>query len=130
MMAIKTRKIGQEITAIVGGKPISPVTAVPGGQSRGITTDQQAELLSKAKEATELIEKGIESTVPLFTQYSDAIELLGPVESHFAALTNNGDLSYYEGNVKVIDSEGNPVTEFSPVDYLDYIEEKSNHGPI
>ncbi|HHT18365.1 MAG: Ni/Fe hydrogenase subunit alpha [Euryarchaeota archaeon] len=124
MMAIKTRKIGQEITAIVGGKPISPVTAVPGGQSRGITTDQQAELLSKAKEATELIEKGIESTVPLFTQYSDAIELLGPVESHFAALTNNGDLSYYEGNVKVIDSEGNPVTEFSPVDYLDYIEEK------
>ena len=124
MMAIKTRKIGQEITAIVGGKPISPVTAVPGGQSRGITTDQQAELLSKAKNAMELIEKGIESTAPLFTQYSDAIELLGPVESHFVALTNNGNLSYYEGNVKVVDSEGNPVTEFSPVDYLDYIEEK------
>ncbi|HHY00353.1 MAG TPA: Ni/Fe hydrogenase subunit alpha [Methanothermobacter sp.] len=124
MMAIKTRKIGQEITAIVGGKPISPVTAVPGGQSRGITTDQQAELLSKAKNAMELIEKGIESTAPLFTQYSDAIELLGPVESHFVALTNNGNLSYYEGNVKVVDSEGNLVTEFSPVDYLDYIEEK------
>lgn len=124
MMAIKTRKIGQEITAIVGGKPISPVTAVPGGQSRGITTDQQSELLSKAKNAMELIEKGIESTAPLFTQYSDAIELLGPVESHFVALTNNGNLSYYEGNVKVVDSEGNPVTEFSPVDYLDYIEEK------
>lgn len=124
MMAIKTRKIGQEITATVGGKPISPVTAIPGGQSRGLTTDQQADLLSKSKEAIELVEKGIEATKPLFTQYSDAIELLGPIETHFAALTNNGDLTYYDGDVKVIDAAGNPVTEFAPVDYLDYIEEK------
>lgn len=123
-MAIQTRKIGQEITATVGGKPISPVTAIPGGQSRGITSAQQADLLAKSKNAMELIEKGIEATKPLFTQYSEAIELLGPVESHFAALTNNGDISYYDGNVKAIDSAGNQVHEFAPVDYLDYIEEK------
>ena len=47
MMAIKTRKIGQEITAIVGGKPISPVTAIPGGQSRGITSDTTSTVTRK-----------------------------------------------------------------------------------
>ena len=125
MMAIKTRKIGQEITAIVGGKPISPVTAIPGGQSRGITTEQQAQLLAKSKEAIELVEKGFEVAKPLFTQYAEAIELLGPVETHFAALTKNGgDLSYYDGDVKVIDPAGNSVFEFAPESYLDYIEEK------
>ncbi len=125
MMAIKTRKIGQEITGIVGGKPISPVTAIPGGQSRGITSEQQADLLAKAKNAVELVGQGFEVAKPLFTKYAEAIELLGPVETHFGALTKNGgDISFYDGDVKVIDAAGNPVHEFAPIDYLDYIEEK------
>lgn len=125
MMAIKTRKIGQQITAIVGGKPISPVTAVPGGMSRGLTSDQQADLLGKAKEAIGLVEKGIEVAKPLFSKYAEAIELLGPVETHFGALTKNGgDISFYDGNVKIIDPSGNLVNEFAPEDYLNYIEEK------
>jgi len=125
MMAIKTRKIGQQITATVGGKPISPVTAVPGGMSRGLTSDQQADLLGKAKEAIGLVEKGIEVAKPLFTKYAEAIELLGPIETHFGALNKNGgDISFYDGNMKVIDPSGNPVHEFAPEDYLNYIEEK------
>lgn len=125
MMAIKTRKIGQQITAAVGGKPISPVTAVPGGMSRGLTSEQQADLLGKAKEAIGLIGQGFEVAKPLFTQYAEAIELLGPVETHFGALTKNGgDISFYDGDVKVIDPAGNSVHEFAPEDYLNYIEEK------
>lgn len=124
-MAIQTRKIGQEITAVVGGKPISPVTAVPGGQSRGLSPGQQADLLAKANTAVELVEKGLEVAKPLFEQYSEAIELLGPIETHFGALTNNGgDISFYDGDVKVIDPAGNTVHQFGSSDYLDYIEEK------
>ncbi|MGZ4857886.1 MAG: Ni/Fe hydrogenase subunit alpha [Methanobacteriaceae archaeon] len=124
MMAIKTRKIGQEITAIVGGKPISPVTAIPGGQSKGITPENRDKLLSESKAAVELIEKGVEVAKPLFAQYSEAIETLGPVESHFGAITNNGNIEFYDGPAKVIDKTGNTVYEFAANDYLDYIEEK------
>lgn len=125
MTAIKTRKIGQEITGIVGGKPISPVTAIPGGQSRGITSEQQSELLAKAKDAVGLVEKGVEVAKPLFAKYADEIELLGSVETHFGALTKNGgDLTFYDGDVKVIDATGNSVHEFAPESYLEYIEEK------
>jgi F420-non-reducing hydrogenase large subunit len=124
MMAIKTRKIGQEITGAVGGKPISPVTAIPGGQSRGITSEQQAKLLSKAKDAIGLIEQGVEVAKPLFAQYSEAIEALGPVESHFGAITNGGSIEFYDGPAKIIDKSGNQVYEFAASDYLDYIEEK------
>ena len=48
-MAIDTRKIGQEITRVVGGKPISPVTAIPGGQSKGITEEERINLLTQAQ---------------------------------------------------------------------------------
>jgi F420-non-reducing hydrogenase large subunit len=123
-MAIDTRKIGQYITSVVGGKPISPVTAIPGGQSKGITEEERSELLSQAKEAIGLVEKGVEVAKPLFEQYSEAIELLGPVESHFGALSNNGNIELYDAPVKVIDKGGNSVCEFEASDYLDYIEEK------
>lgn len=124
MMAIKTRKIGQMITAVVGGKPISPVTAIPGGQSKGITSEEQSDLLSQANEAIGLIEQGYEVAKPLFEQYAEAVELLGPVESHFGALHNNGSIEFYDGPAKVIDKDGNGVFEFEAADYLDYIEEK------
>jgi F420-non-reducing hydrogenase large subunit len=123
-VAIQTRKIGQEITSVVGGKPISPVTAIPGGQSKGITAEERDKLLNSAKEAVELIEKGVEVAKPLFAQYSEAIELLGPVETHFGGLINGGDLELYDGPARIIDKDGNAVHEFAAADYLDYIEEK------
>lgn len=123
-MAIATRKIGQEITGIVGGKPISPVTAIPGGQSKGITSEEREKLLNLAKEAVGLVENGITVAKPLFEQYAEVIELLGPVETHFGGITKEGNLEFYDGPVKVIDKDGNSVHEFAANDYLDYIEEK------
>ncbi len=123
-MAIDTRKIGQHITAVVGGKPISPVTAIPGGQSKGITEEERQDLLSQAQNAIGLVEKGVEVAKPLFEQYSEAIELLGPVETHFGAISNNGNIEFYDGPVKIIDKAGNAVHEFESDNYLDYIEEK------
>lgn len=123
-MAIDTRKIGQYITAVVGGKPISPVTAIPGGQSKGISEEERSRLLSQAKEAVELVEKGIEASKPLFKEYSETIELLGPVESCFGALSNNGNIEFYDAPVKIIDKDGNSIHQFEANDYLDYIEEK------
>ncbi len=123
-MAIKTRAIGQEITSVVGGKPIHPVTAVPGGQTKALTQEERDKLLSDAKEAIGLIESGIEVAKPLFAEYSEAIETLGPVETYFGGLTNNGDLQFYDGPMKIIDKDGNAVHEFEASDYLDYIQEK------
>lgn len=123
-MAIETRKIGQSITGVVGGKPISPVTAIPGGQSKGITEEERSQLLKEAQNAIELVEKGVEVAKPLFEQYSEAIEMLGPVETNFGALSNNGNIELYDGPAKIIDKEGNSIYEFEANNYLDYIEEK------
>ncbi|MBI5681069.1 MAG: Ni/Fe hydrogenase subunit alpha [Methanobacterium sp.] len=123
-MAIETRKIGQTITGVVGGKPISPVTAIPGGQSKGITEEERSQLLTEAQNAVGLVEKGFGVAKPLFEQYSEAIDMLGPVETNFGALSNNGNIELYDGPAKIIDKDGKSVYEFEAKDYLDYIEEK------
>ena len=123
-MAIKTRKVGQNITEVVGGKAIHPVTAVAGGQTKAMSVEERAKLLESTKNAIVLIEKGVEVAKPLFEQYADTIEMLGPVETSFGGLTNNGSLEFYDGPMKIIDKAGNSVHEFQHSDYLDYIEEK------
>jgi F420-non-reducing hydrogenase large subunit len=123
-MAISTRKIGQEITSVVGGKPIHPVTSIPGGQSKALSNEERNELLPKVKEGIGLVESGLEVAKPLFEQYADAIEMLGPIETYFGGLTNEGALEFYDGPMKIIDKSGNSVTEFDTDNYLDYIEEK------
>ncbi|KAF5083969.1 NAD-reducing hydrogenase HoxS subunit beta [anaerobic digester metagenome] len=123
-MAIKTRAVGQHITSIVGGKPVHPVTAVPGGQSKGLDAEGRDKLLNDAKECVGLVEAGVEVAKPLFEEYADAIETLGPVETYFGGLTSGGKLGFYDGQMKVIDKEGSMVHEFESNDYLDYIEEK------
>jgi F420-non-reducing hydrogenase large subunit len=123
-MAIKTRKVGQEITSVVGGKPIHPVTSIPGGQSKALSVTERDELLPKVKEGIGLVESGLEVAKPLFEQYADAIESLGPIETYFGGLTNGGSLEFYDGPMKIIDKDGNSVSEFDPTNYLDYIEEK------
>ncbi|MBP2046617.1 Ni/Fe hydrogenase subunit alpha [Methanobacterium aggregans] len=123
-MAIKTRAVGQHITSIIGGKPVHPVTAVPGGQSKGLDAEGRDKLLNDAKECVGLVEAGVEVAKPLFEEYADAIETLGPVETYFGGLTSGGKLGFYDGQMKVIDKEGSMVHEFESNDYLDYIEEK------
>lgn len=123
-MAIKTRKIGQEITTVVGGKPIHPVTSVPGGQTKALTVGERDSLLTTVQEGIGLVETGLEVAKPLFETYAGEIEALGPVETYFGGLSNGGSLEIYDGPMKIIDKDGNFVTEFDTANYLDYIEEK------
>jgi len=123
-MAIKTRKIGQEITTVVGGKPIHPVTSIPGGQSKSLTSGERDALLPKVQEGIGLVETGLEVAKPLFENYANEIESLGPVETYFGGLTNGGALELYDGPMKIIDKDGGAVSEFDTTNYLDYIEEK------
>ncbi len=52
--AIEGRKIGQRITEEVGGKPIHPVSAVPGGMSFALSNEKRAELETMAKRSVEI----------------------------------------------------------------------------
>jgi F420-non-reducing hydrogenase large subunit len=123
-MAIKTRKIGQDITSVVGGKPIHPVTSIPGGQSKTLSIAERDTLLPKVKEGIGLVEAGLEVAKPLFEQYADAVETLGPIETSFGAITKGGALEFYDGPMKMMDKNGSSIHEFDTSNYLDYIEEK------
>lgn len=88
--ALRIKKLGNELTTLVGGRPVHPVTAVVGGfaiePDRGRLVATQQRLLDAARDAA--------ATVELFSAFTDPdFETAGDM----LALTAPDDYAIYEG---------------------------------
>ncbi|MDD1661175.1 MAG: Ni/Fe hydrogenase subunit alpha [Methanomicrobiales archaeon] len=120
--AIEVRKLGQRITEAVGGKPIHPSNAVPGGMSRALDETTRGNLLAMAKGGLAIAREGWEVARTMM----DGTDLsLGMVETGFLATTREKKYSPYEGTVEVIGKDGSPAGSFTGADYTQHIEEFS-----
>ncbi|OKY78016.1 MAG: Coenzyme F420-reducing hydrogenase, alpha subunit [Candidatus Methanohalarchaeum thermophilum] len=124
--AIRVRKLGHEIISTLGEQAVHPLTLVPGGISRGLTEDKRQKLLKKAKEAKEIVLGWNNSFVqPIIEETVNDYKDLGELETNFIALHDDGNLEVYDGTAQVVSPENNVKDEFTGIDYLDNIAEKS-----
>ncbi|KQC05643.1 MAG: F420-nonreducing hydrogenase [Methanoculleus sp. SDB] len=120
--AIEVRKFGQRLTEAIGGKPIHPSTAIPGGISQPLPEDKRLKLLEMAKKVQEIAFQGWETARTLL----DETDLsFGSVDTAFMGMASDGAFSFTEGPVTLLGNEGNVTGSFSGPGYLDYIEEYS-----
>ncbi|HMA04735.1 MAG TPA: Ni/Fe hydrogenase subunit alpha [Methanomicrobiales archaeon] len=120
--AIEVRKLGQRITEAVGGKPIHPSNAVPGGMSRALDETARGNLLGMAKAGLAFAKEGWE----LARGMMDGTDLsLGTVETGFLAMTRDKKYSPYEGSVEMIGKDGATLGGFTGADYAKHIGEFS-----
>jgi F420-non-reducing hydrogenase large subunit len=120
--AIEVRKLGQRITEAVGGKPIHPSNAVPGGMSRVLDETNRGNLLSMAKAGLAIAQEGWEVARTMM----DGTDLsLGMVETGFLGMTKDGVHSPYDGTVEVVAKDRSPLGTFTGTDYIRHIEEFS-----
>jgi F420-non-reducing hydrogenase large subunit len=120
--AIEVRKLGQRITEAVGGKPIHPSNAVPGGMSRALDGTTRDNLLAAAKGGLAIAQEGWDIARTMM----DGTDLtLGTVETGFMAMTKDKKYSPYEGTVEIIGKDRSPLGSFTGTDYTRHIEEFS-----
>ncbi|MGA2934176.1 MAG: Ni/Fe hydrogenase subunit alpha [Methanomicrobiales archaeon] len=120
--AIEVRKLGQRITEAVGGKPIHPSNAVPGGMSRALDETARGNLLAMAKGGLAIAQEGWDVARTMM----DGTDLtLGMVETGFMAMTKDRKYSPYEGTVEIIGKDRSPLGTFTGADYTQHIEEFS-----
>ncbi|RXE55453.1 F420-nonreducing hydrogenase [Methanoculleus taiwanensis] len=120
--AIAVRKFGQRLTEAVGGKPIHPGNALPGGMSAPLSESRRADLLSMAKESLAIAEEGWEIARTLL---DDVDQSFGAVETAFVGLSDNGTFTTYDGTAEVLGAGGERIGSFSGEDYTKYIDEYS-----
>ncbi|HUL62843.1 MAG TPA: nickel-dependent hydrogenase large subunit, partial [Methanocella sp.] len=122
--AIEARKIGQRITEESGGKPIHPVSAVPGGMSFALPEAKRAELEGYAKRTVEIGKVAWQLVLDTFEKKKDILGL-GTVTSDFLAMTNQGKWETYDGTFRMLAADGGQLGEFAAKDYASYIEEQA-----
>lgn len=121
--AIEVRAFGQKIVEITGGSAIHPTTSLPGGISKHPGRDRLENLRDhiravekKADQIVSEVENGVERRL-------ESLLSEDSWKSHYMALNRSGNFELYEGNIRVIDKDGEVEEDFEASEYPKYIEE-------
>ncbi len=122
--AIALRKFGQTLIATTGGKPIHPVTGVPGGLSKPFAEEHRDAFLAEIDTMIEYAQNGVELVKSLNEKYSKEINSLGVIDTWYLGLVNDeGKHEFYEGTLRFVSPDGKTKQEFKQEEYLDNIGE-------
>ena len=127
-VVIGARAAAHEIVKILGGKTIHMVTSIPGGVTKGLTEEERLEIVDYANQ---LLEFGkftlqiLDDVVLANQEYLDLI--LSDTYTHrfhsMGTVDENGHVNFYDGEVRVVDTEGSEIVQYHPRDYLDHVAE-------
>ena len=121
--AIAMRKFGQTLIEKTGGRPIHPVTGIPGGISKTLSEEERDAFLKEIDTMIEYSKEGIDLIKSLNEQYMDEIKSLGTIDTWYLGIVKDGKHTFYDGNLRFLSPDGSEKIEFMPSEYLDYIGE-------
>jgi len=125
---IKHRAYAQDIQAVIGGKATHPVCGLPGGMSKAITEEERQDFEEKAKSLVEFSKFGLKLFDDLVLANKEYLDLITgdiyTMKSYYMGMVDaNNKVNFYEGDIRVVDSDGKETAKFKPDDYLEYIAE-------
>ncbi|MBW9222321.1 Ni/Fe hydrogenase subunit alpha [Methanothermococcus sp. SCGC AD-155-C09] len=121
--AIAMRKFGQTLIEKTGGRPIHPVTGIPGGISKNLSEEERDAFLKEIDTMIEYSKESIDLIKSLNEQYMDEIKSLGTIDTWYLGIVKDGKHNFYDGNLRFLSPDGSEKIEFMPSEYLEYIGE-------
>ncbi len=123
------RRKAQEIQALLGGHQTHVILNIPGGVRKGLKEEERKDVVEKAKGFVEFSKFSLKlfNDVVLSNKgYLDMI-LSGPysLKIHSMGLVDEKNrVNFYDGKVRVVDTEGKELCKYAPGDYRDYVAER------
>ena len=118
-----------KIVEIIGGKPVHPAGAIPGGWGKVLKKEEQEEILRLSKDCIELGKLMVDIIENILLKNEIFLKFLNSKDfeiktNYLATLDEKGNIAYYDGSQTIMDMEGNILAQFKGKEYLNYIEEK------
>jgi F420-non-reducing hydrogenase large subunit len=125
---IKHRAYGQRITELIGGKATHPVCGLPGGLSKPLSEENRQEIEKMATSAVDFAKFTLKLFHDIVLGNSKYVDLITSdtytLKTYYMGLVNeNNKVNFYDGQVRVVDPNGNEFIKFEPKDYLNHIAE-------
>jgi F420-non-reducing hydrogenase large subunit len=123
--AITLRSLGATILDVIGKREVHILSVIPGGIINPLEEKDREVLLQKAQSAWEVAKDALAFGKELFDKNWSDFKKAGDCKTYYMALTKNDALEFYNSTIKLIDPDGDIVSEFSAQDYMEFLEEKS-----
>jgi len=125
---IKHRAYGQKITGIIGGRPTHPVSALPGGMAKALNEEERQEIEEMLQSCREFAKFSLKLFDDIVLKNADYVKLITSdpynLETYYMGMVDkNNKVNFYDGDVRVVDTQGKEFVKFGPSEYLDIIEE-------
>ncbi len=118
-----------EVAKILGGKPVTPINAIPGGMSKGLNLDETKRIREIADFTIGFAEftlKIVHDVVLANKAYVDLI--LSDTYTHktynMGLVDENNCTNFYDGKVRVVGPDGKELCKYEPKDYLKHVAER------
>ncbi len=126
---IKQRRRAQEIQAQLGGHQTHIVLNIPGGVRKGLKEEERQEVVETAKGFVEFSKFSIKLFNDLVLGNKEYLDIIlnGPysLKLHSMGLVDdNNKVNFYDGKVRVVDTEGKELFKYTPVEYTEFVAER------
>ncbi|MEO2065628.1 MAG: Ni/Fe hydrogenase subunit alpha [Desulfurobacteriaceae bacterium] len=127
---LKKRFSAARIVEILGGKPVHPAAAVPGGWAKRVTKEEKEEIERLSDDLVELGKVSVElfkEVVLKNPEYSKLLkeESFNVVTNYMGTVDENKKVTYYDGTQVVVSPEGKEIIRFTGKEYLKVLAEKT-----
>ncbi len=114
------RKYGQELIKATAGKKIHGTGAIPGGVNKNLSIEERDGFLKDIEQMVAWGQSALKIARDYTVQHLDKLAPFGSFDSnHLSIVRKNGEMDFYNGVLKAIDSEGKVI--FDQVDNQDYV---------
>jgi NAD-reducing hydrogenase large subunit len=122
---VALRQFGQRIIEILAGRRIHPGWTVPGGVNEPLSAEKRGQILAMIPAARAAIQRTLRWFQGSLEKFSAEIEVFANFPTLFLGMVDERGLAeYYDGKLRVIDSEGNVLAaELEPARYAEYLGE-------
>ncbi len=125
---ITHRAYGQRITGILGGRPTHPVSALPGGMAKALSEEERKDIEKMVRSCHEFAKFSLKLFDDVVLKNADYVNLITSdpynLETYYmGTVDKNNHVNFYDGKVRVVDTQGKEFVKFGPTEYLDVIEE-------
>lgn len=122
---VALRQFGQRVIELMAGRRIHPGWTVPGGVNEPLSAEKRDQILAMIPAAVAAIQRTLAWFRGAVEKFSAEIEVFANFPTLFMGMIDDRGLAeYYDGSLRVIDSEGNIIAgELEPARYAEYVGE-------
>ncbi len=121
---IRLRQYGQNIIRLLGGRSVHPAWSIPGGVREPLSEENRAIMQRGLPEAFDIVELALDLLKDTYESFENEIKTYGEFDSLFMGLvTPEGGLEHYDGELRMMSSDGRILDQVSPDRYRSIIDE-------